>query len=301
MTIARWPKRLATIVLLGAAHAAPAAENGQSHFAVGAQSAYAAFLPPPGETYFYGYSLLIRADSLRDGAGERVPGVEAEVLAFAPRLVHTWERPWAGFKLSSGVLALGVRAEIEAGGLKDDATGVGLVGLEPLNLTRSFGPHWHVLTGTILYFGVGHYDPEALVTYGLNYDAVAWQGSVTWTPTPDWEASLNYAAEFKQENKDSDYRSGDQGYLTFGAGHRPFADKRWDLGFSGYFVDQYEDDRQHGASVGDGNRTRRFGIGPRLMFNPAPGVAVLFQRHHESNVRNALRGDLFWLEFAVPI
>lgn len=290
-------------VLPGLAGFTPIAQaaEGLGHFPAGAQTSYAAFLPPPGETWLYGYALYFGSNSLRDDSGESVPGVDAEVLALAPRLVHTWKQPWAGWKLSSGLVLLSLHAEVEAGGMRSEATGVGMVGIEPLHFTRSLGPHWHVLTGGLLYFGIGDYDRTELANYTVNHDSYAWQATTTWTPTPNWEASLNYAVEFRQKNKDTQYKSGDQGNLTFGVGHRPFADKRWDLGLSGYYSHQLEDDKQNGVTVGDGNRTRRFGIGPKLVYTINPSAVLLFQWHNESNVRNALRGDLFWFEFAFRI
>jgi hypothetical protein len=290
-------------ILLGLALVVPSAQaaEGLGHFPAGAQTSYAAFMPPPGETWFYGYALYFGSNSLRDDRRERIPGVDAEVFALAPRIMHSWQQPWAGWKLSSGLVMLGIHAEVEAGGQRSEATGVGMFGIEPLYLTRSFGPHWHVLTGGILYFGIGDYDRNELANYTINYDSYAYQASVTWTPTPNWEASLNYAVEFKEKNKDTQYKSGDQGSLTFGVGHRPFADKRWDLGLSGYYSHQLEDDKQNGLTVGDGNRTRRFGIGPKLVFSINPSAVLVFQWHNESNVRNALRGDLFWVECAIRI
>ena len=106
MSAAGLQKSVLALSLLAAAAGARAAENGLSHFAVGAQTAYAAFLPPPGETTFFGYALYLGADSLRDDSGNRIPGVDASAIGLAARVVHTWKQRFGGFKLSSGVLAL---------------------------------------------------------------------------------------------------------------------------------------------------------------------------------------------------
>lgn len=290
----------AVLGLFSIAPAVEATESGLGNFPAGAQTSYAAFLPPAGSTSFYGYALYFSSDSVRDSAGERVP-VDVEVLALAPRIVHSWKPSWAGFKLSSGLVLQGLHVEVEAGGARSEATGPGLFGVEPLYLTRSFGPHWHVLTGGILYFPLGSYDRSELANYTLNFKSYAYQGSLTWTPTPKWEASLNYAVEWKEKNRDTGYRSGDQGNLTFGFGHRPFQDQRWDLGVSGYYTHQLEDDEQNGVTVGDGNRTRRFGIGPKVVFWISPAAAIVTQWHRETNVRSAPKGDLFWVEVAFPL
>lgn len=277
---------------------ARAAEAGVGNFPFGAQTSYAAFLPEPGTTSFYGYALYFASDSVRDAQGERVPA-DVEILALAPRVVRTWTPSWAGFKLSTGLVLQGLHVQVDAGGVRSEATGPGLFGVEPLYLTRSFGPHWHVLTGPLLYFPMGSYDRNEPANYTLNYKSYAYQGSVTWTPTPTWEASLNYGVEFKEKNRDTDYRSGDQGSLTFGFGHRPFSDPRWDVGLSGYYTHALSDDEQSGVKVG--NRTRRLGIGPKVGYFIAPGTAVILQWHRETNVRNSPKGDLIWLECTFPL
>lgn len=280
--------------------AAQAAEGGLSNFPFGAQTAYAAFLPPPGETFFYGYTLFYSADSVRDTHGDRIPGVEVDVIAVAPRIVHSWKTPLWGFKLSSGLVFEGLYAKVKAPGAEDDKTGPTLISIEPLYLTRSVGS-WHFLTGPLIYIPVGSYDRNALANSTFNYGSLAYQGSVTWTPTPDWDLSLNLAFEFKDKNDDTDYRSGTQSGLTFGIGHRPFEDKRWDLGISGFVSRQLSDDEQGGRTVGDGNRTRKFAIGPKLVYWLTPSAAIVTQWHREYGVRNAPRGDLLWVEVAFPL
>ncbi|MGQ0621367.1 MAG: SphA family protein [Panacagrimonas sp.] len=280
--------------------AARAAEGGLSNFPAGAQTTYAALMPPPGTTSFFGYALYISADSVRDDNGDRIPGVEVEVVALAPRLIHTWKPSFAGFNLSSGIVIEGVYAKVEVPGAEDETTGPTLLGIEPLYLTRSFGS-LHVLTGPLLYFPLGPYDRNAPANSTTNYYSFAYQASTTWTPTPSWDLSLNAAVEFKDRNKDTDYRSGTQSSLTFGLGHRPFENQKWDLGVSGFYTRQLSDDKIDGDDVPGGARTRKFAIGPKLVYWLKPGAAIVAQWHREMETRNASEGDLFWLECAFPL
>lgn len=287
---------LCMTVLSPSAHSG---EGGFSNFPYGAQTTYAGFLPAPGTTVFYGYTLFYSADSFRDDKGDRVPGVEVDLFAVAPRVVHSWKQSFAGFGLSSGAEIEGAYAKVTVGAAEDKVTGPTLLGIEPLYLTRSVGA-WHFFTGPIFYFPLGPYDPKNLANSTPNYRAIAYQFSTTWTPTPTWDVSLNAVTEFKGKNKETDYRSGTQAGLTFGIGHRPFENQKWDLGISGFYTRQLEDDEIDGHDVPTGARTRKFAIGPKVVYWINPAVAIVAQWHHETDVRNAPQGELYWLECAFP-
>jgi hypothetical protein len=111
---------------------------------------------------------------------------------------------------------------------------------------------------------------------------------------------LNGAIEFKDENKKTDYQSGPQASITFGVGYKPFTDQHWDLGFSGFYTDGLADDEIDGRDVPGGGRTRKFAIGPKLVYWLNPGAAIVAQWHREVVTENAAQGDLFWLECALP-
>ncbi len=278
---------------------ARAAEGGLSNFAYGAQTTYAAFVPAPGTSAFYGYSLYINADSVRDGDGDKVRGVSVEVLAFAPRLLHTWESTFFGWKMTSGGLTELIYADVKVPGAEDDDLGPTLVGLEPLYLSRTFGA-WTFFHGPLIYLPLGTYQPTKLANSNLNFKSFTYQGAVTWTPNARLEVSLNGAVEFKGENKKSNYEAGPQASLTFGAGYKPFTDPHWDIGFSGYYADGLADDEQNNRTVPGGGRTRKFAIGPKLVYWFNPATAIVAQWHRELMTENGARGDLFWLECAIP-
>jgi hypothetical protein len=292
-------RRVAAAGLALGAASAMAAETRQTYYAHGAQSVYAAFMPPPGKTQFYGYSLFYDASSIRDAAGDAIPGISAKALAAAPRILHTLERELFGFKVSFGVLALFINSSLDTPAGQAVDYGPTLWGIEPFYLSRSEGD-WHFLFGPVLYFPWGHYDPNAGVNVMLNRIGGALSGAVTWTPTPRWDVSVTAGHEFKGRNRDTQYRDGQQLGITYGIAHRPFADMRWDFGLSGQYTVQLEDDRQSGQVIPN-NRIRKFTIGPKVGYWFSQSTAVIFQWHKEYAVQNAPRGDSYWLMFSFPL
>lgn len=275
--------------------------TGFGNFPFGAQTTYAALMPPAGTTSFFGYSLFYKGD-IRDDDGNK-PGVEFELFAIAPRLVHSWSKGLFGFKLSSGVVWEGIHAKVDAGPAGEDSDrGSTLIGIEPLYLTRSFADNtFHFLTGPLIYFKAGSFDRNALANSTLGHNSLAYQVSTTWTPSPRWEGSLNLATEWKRENDENGYRGGTAWGITFGMGHRPFADTRWDLGFSGFYMDQFTDDKIDGEEIPGKVRTSKFAIGPKLVYWITPAAGIVAQYHREMNVHQGGDGDLFWLECVFPL
>lgn len=277
---------------------AVAAETGQTYYAHGAQVAYSGFMPAPGATQFYAYSLFYDAASIRDNDGNRVPGISAQAIAIAPRALYTFEQPWSGYKVSVGAYAVALNSGLKTpvGDFFDN--GIAYFGPE-VYLSRSFGDI-HVMGGLVTYLPSGHYDPNAAANVMLNRYGGAINTAMSWVPTPRWDVSLTFGHEFKGRNRDTQYRDGQQTGLTYGVAYRPFEDRRWDLGFSGDYTVQVEDDRQSGETV-SGKRLRKFAIGPKASFWFSPTATVIVQWHKEYEARNAPRGDLFWLLFGFPL
>ena len=278
---------------------AHASQTGQTYFAHGAQTIYSALLPPPGQAQFYGYFLFYEAGSVRDADGRKTEGVEAQAMAMAPRVVYTWKQGLWGFKLSSGVFATMMSAGVKTPAGEDFDTGPFNFGFEPLYFTRSFG-NWHVLLGTSIFCPWGSYDPESPVNSTLNRYGGSINGNLTWTPTPRWDVTLSWGYEFAGRNRDTQYRDGAQTGITYGVGYRLGAERRWDVGISGFYTAQVEDDRQSGHVVDD-HRTRKFAIGPKLGYWVTPAAGVFFQVQKEYETRNAPQGEYYWLMFAFPL
>lgn len=290
---------IAALAFVFPVSSALASASGSTYFGHGAQTVYAGLLPAPGATQFYAYAQFYDAEALRDDDGAAVPGVQAQAIAFAPRVIHTWKQGLWGWNASSGVFALLVNLGVDTPQGEFFDNGPSMFGIEPLYLTRAVG-NLHYLIGTVLYIPWGDYDTQSPANSSLNHYSGALNGSLTWMPTQRWDISLNAGYEFKGRNRDTEYRDGAQAGLTYGVGHRPFQDTRWDLGFSGYYTVQVEDDHQSGETVAD-RRLRKFVIGPKLGYWFNPAAAVILQWHHEYEVRNAGRGDAYWVMFAFPL
>lgn len=291
---------LSLLVLCGvAAKPVLAAENGLSNFSYGTQTTYAAWVPPPGTSTFLGYALYLKADSIRNADGDRIPGVEAEFAALAPRALHTWKQDFRGWKMTSGGVVQMVNAEISVPGAEDHDFSVTLVGIEPLYLSKTFGEMTY-FTGPFIFFPVGGYRRNDLAHSATNYFSVAWQGSASWNPNPRTDVSVNVAYEWKDENDKTDYRSGDQSSVTFGTSYKPFDDTRWDFGINGYYIDQFSDDRINGARVPGGGRTKAFALGPKFVYWAAPGTALVVQYQRGLMAENGAKANLLWFELAYP-
>lgn len=300
----RTPKSILVVVAalgyVGATSSANAAEGGASNYPYGALTTYAALLPPPGETGFYGYVVQYSADRIVDVRGKTIPGARVQLFASAPRVVHTWKQSWAGFNLSSGGVIQVSHLSVEGPGAKDSSGGPTLVAIEPLYLTRAFGS-LHVLTGPVAYLPLGSYDADDLANSTTGFTSYAYQLSTTWIPTTRWDLSLAAVTEFKERNKQTRYRSGKQGGVTLALNHRPFTDTRWELGVTGFYTRQLTDDDIGGASIQGGGRTRKYSVGPKASFWLTPTAPLIVQWHPERGVRNGPRGDLFWFEFGFPL
>jgi hypothetical protein len=276
-----------------------ALQTGQTYYAHGAQTVYSAIMPQPGGSQFYGYVLFYDASTVRDANGDTVGDLEAQAIAMAPRVLHTWKPSLWGFKLTSGAFATLLSAELREGEEEHFDTGPFDFGIEPLYLSRSFG-NWHTMFGTSLCFPWGSYDEDSPVNSTLNRFGGSTTVNLTWTPTSRWDISLAWGTEFAGRNRDSQYRDGASTGLTYGIGYRAFADRRWDFGLSGLVTAQLEDDRQSGRIIED-RRTRKFAIGPKVGYWFTPAAAVYLQAQKELEVRNAPKGEYYWLMFSFPL
>lgn len=294
--------RLISLFLLGSiASPTLASENGGGNYGFGVQTVMAGALPPPGMTLFGGYVVYYSADSFRGDDGDAlVPGFKADVHVQAMRAVHSWGS-YKGLTLSSSVILESIYAEIEAGGQHDSDFGPTLIDFEPLRIGLQLG-NWHLQTGTYFWFPLGDYDANAIANSSYGYTTISQSIDASWLPTPQWEISLDAHVSFNFENSDTNYHSGDQYGLTYHVGYRPFvSNPKWQFGLNGFYVKQFNDDELNGMKVPGGFRLRKFAVGPQIGYWFSPAVAVMFKWQAESSVRNAPRGDSFWLQAGFPL
>jgi hypothetical protein len=92
------------------------------------------------------------------------------------------------------------------------------------------------------------------------------------------------------ENKDTDYKSGDEFHFDGFVGyHFPKAT----VGLNGYYYKQLTDDELDGDKYLDGNRGQAIGIGPEIQF-AYHDLAFHFKLHKEFEVENKAVTDKLW-------
>lgn len=300
-------KTLRSCLLLAGLISSPsivtATENGGfGPYGVGAQTLGSGMLGPRGATIQYGYLAYYSASKFVDDNGRSaIPGFELNVAMEATMTRHTWDFTYGGFTFGSAVIQEALHLDVEAAGKSDSARGPMMINIQPLAVGRHMG-NWHVLTASHFLFPLGSYDPNALANSANNYFTFAQELSVTWMPTTKWMLDLSSNISINRRNPKTDYRSGDLVDFTWGANYRPFkTDPRWQIGISGLYHYQYQDDEIKGKEVPGGFRLRKLDAGPQLGMWVTPTAAVVLKWHKEWEVRNGPQGDVFWLQAAFPI
>jgi len=284
--------------------ASPASENGQVHYPVGVNSIMNAVLPAPGETEAYHYVMHYHSTRLNDARGHSLDdNFEADVVSWAPRVVHTWKTMLGPFFLSSGIITPINRVEVHAFGRKDVSTGFSDPVLQPLylyyvNKDGTFFAH----AGPDIYVPIGRYDKDSVANNGLNHWTIAPSFNATWMPTPRWELSSTLYTEFHARNPDTDYKSGNNVTLDFNVAYRPMLTApKLKVALQGYVLKQFTDDQKSGVDFENGNRGQAFALGPQLSYDIADGKgAVLLKYQREFAVENRTQGQRLWFEVAIP-
>lgn len=296
---------LTLTVLMSAAVGSPmalASEGGTfGNYGVGSQTLGSAILAPQDTTAFYGYLLYYTADSFRDGDGNSaISDFNLALRVEATYLRHTWKWQPAGLSFASGLIQEAVRVDVEVGGVRDRSTGLFLMNVVPVILGGSAG-NVHYLFASHFLIPAGDYEPDALANHTLNYGTYSQEVSLTWLPTSRWILDLSTNLSFNWENPDTNYRSGNLLGLTYGVNYRPDKAPKWQIGVGGLYLNQFTDDEVDGKSVPGGFRLRKLNAGPQATYWVVPGsTAVMFKWTHEWEVRNGPKGDLFWIQGAIP-
>ena len=171
-----------------------AVENGNPQWPIGVQTIIPAILPAAGETAYFNYTLYYHADSFKGANGnDLIPGFEANVLAEAPRIVHTWEAKLGPFNMSTGAILVGNFVKVEADPvpgvrLKDSVTGLNFLYLTPLYLTYNT-PTLHLLYGPSAIIPVGHFSEHDLANPTNNYYSFHQEFAFTYFPKKNLEIS----------------------------------------------------------------------------------------------------------------
>jgi len=147
---------------------------------------------------------------------------------------------------------------------------------------------------------VGDYDEGSLANAGFNRWGL--DTTVAFThQNPDTGIELTAAPgiTFNGENRDTDYKSGDEFHLEFAA--MQHLSEKYALGIIGYHYQQVNSDS---GSAPDDFEGRVSAIGPAVNFNFKLGdlpVSGKVKYLVESNVKNRMEGDAAFIQFAIPL
>ncbi len=291
--------RTATAVLLLTLGAgAHATENGLTTAAAGAEGFLAGALPPAG-LYGLVYVNHYSADRFNDGDGNRlIPGFKVRANAVVGRLVYMSDTSVLGGQLGAyGVLPL-VDLQVEAGGARSSHTGLGDLEAGPL-VAWHHSPQLHTAAALVGVLPTGDYDKNRLANTGSHITTLRGVYVASYLgESVDASTKLTYS--INQKNSATDYRSGQYLHADWNLGWR--VAPTWQIGLQGYLIHQTTDDRQAGATVGDGFRTRVFAAGPAVRWQSAPTSPSLEMRVlKESGARHHSSGTSLWLKAVFPL
>jgi hypothetical protein len=236
-----------------------------------------------------------------------IPGFEANVLAEAPRIVHTWEAKLGPLNMSTGIILVGNFVKVEADPapgvhLEDSTTGLNFLDLTPLYLTYNT-PTLHLLYGPSVWIPVGHFSEHDLANPTNNYYSFHQELAFTYFPKKTLEISAEAGLTFNAENPATDYHSGATFNVDWGINWAPIASMpNLFFGFQGFYITQFTDDEINNVTVPpDGFRLKKIALGPQVIyyFSPKAGIAAKYQR--EFDTENGPEGDRYWIQFVFPI
>ena len=279
-----------------------AEESSATNFPPGVNPALSALYPPAGGTEYYNYMLYYSAGSYPTTPGNPgLPPFHTSVLVEAFRVNHTWMNLGPDITIGSGFTSNFVRQTLNIGN-QHFSSGLQYADpdLIPYNIDFHVSPNLWVAHIFNIFTDWGQYSKNDVLSEGTGYLTYAPEVAVTYM-TPKWEISLDGHYDFNTKNTQTNYQSGSFGNIDYVVGYRPFNKlPALQLGISGYFLKQLEDDTQNGQIVGTGNRSQAFAYGPSIRYDIGHGGLIL-KWQHETLVENRTKGDRLWFQFAVPL
>ncbi|AGA91314.1 protein involved in meta-pathway of phenol degradation [Thioflavicoccus mobilis 8321] len=270
--------------------------EGPQQYPLGAENFMAGALPPAGD-YVIDY-LGYYTGEYRDHRGDKVPGIDIDAVFNAMRYVHVSDHRILGGDWGFHVIVPFVHQDLHIPNpsLAGDAIfGLGDITIDPLIIGWHFPPDWHVTLGLDINLPTGRYDKnDPTNSIGSNYWSVEPIAAFTYLNDAGLEVSVKAMYNFKTENDETDYRSGDDIHLDYLISqHRG----PWAFGIGGYYLAQTESDRQNGQRVGpDGTRAQVIAFGPALRYD-YKGMSFIGTWNHETAVENYFQGDKFYFKF----
>lgn len=305
---------LVFVITTGTPWKAEAVENGGGFYLLGGKGSQAGILAPAGtyfavDTYFYSGDISI-SESLPTVGGELAIGLDAEVFLTLASVLHVSNLEILNGRLAFGVVVPVVRQELSAdftldlggavigGSENDKATAFG----DPL-LTTVLGwseGNLHTTLNILLNIPAGDYDEGQLANAGFNRWGLDTTVAFTYL-NPDTGLELTAAPgfTFNGNNRDTEYRSGNEFHLEFAA--MQHLSEQHAIGIVGYHYQQTTGDS---GSATDDFKGRVTALGPALNFNFTLGNLPVFGKAkylQEFNVKNRLEGHAVFMQFAIPL
>jgi hypothetical protein len=184
------------------------------------------------------------------------------------------------------------------GSITDERWGVAdLYPMATLRWNNGVNNYMVYLTGDI---PVGTYSSDRLANFGIGHGAI--DGGVGYTyfnPQTGYEFSAVTGLTYNFENPDTNYRSGINWHLDWGASR--FVSKQVHVGLVGYFYNQLTDDSGASPILG-GFRSRVIGIGPQVGYIFPLGTMqgyLNLKGYYEFDAAHRPEGWNTWLTFAI--
>lgn len=270
--------------------------EGAQQYPLGAENFMAGALPPAG-SYFVNYFGYYNG-AYRDDGGHKVPGVKVNAVFDALRYIYVSDHKIFGGDWGFHAIIPFVSQDLSVPNPafdNDRIFGLGDITIDPFIIAWHLPQDWHFTVGLDINVPTGRYDKkDPTASIGSNYYSFEPIFAFTYLNKGGLEVSAKLMYNFKTENDDTNYDSGDDFHMDYLVGQHLGP---WTLGVGGYYLKQTEDDEQNGRTVGsDGNRAQVFAMGPAVKYD-YKGMSFIGTWDHEMGVENYFQGDKFYFKF----
>lgn len=310
-----------------------AAENAAGFYLLGAKTAMAGYVPPPGTyvsdlNYYYageaGGQAAVGIVLRRTGAILDVDAklnIDANAYVNAPIAIWVAPEKVLGGNVGFGVMVPVGYKRVDLGidaintitlpdgttisgdrhfDFEDDSTKFG----DPV-LNALIGWHqgnWHWSLNALLNVPIGPWDNDSITNLSFNHWGLDATGAVTWLdPAKGHEISVAAGFTFNWENPDTDYRTGTEFHVEWALIQH--LSKTLSIGLAGYHYQQVTGDSGAGAVLGD-FEGRVTALGPVLTYAFQLGkipVSTQLEYMHEFDAENRAEGDMGMLNITMPL
>lgn len=296
-----------------------AEEGGSGHYLPGSIASFMDGISPT-ETLILRVNVLNYQGDV--GLGRRLPiagqtALNAEARSTGVGLTFFWRPEWGGigerwsYAMSATIplIVMNVSADVETdiGTVRrtDKASGLGDLILMPLMFNYNVNPDFNINMRLTFYAPTGSYEKGRLANTGKNFWSIEpLFGLMYFGQKNGIEASLLGGLTINQENRATDYKSGNQ--LHFDgtlAQHFPFMGGLASVGVTGFYYEQVTGDSGAGAKFGD-FKAKTVGIGPSISYiKKLNGEELLTELKwlHETETENRLEGDTVFLKVMLKL